>query len=254
MQRLLLIFLFASAILSCSEKEQHEWHPQLIAHAGGAIDGRVYTNSLEALENAVAAGYRFVEFDLAFTLDSVLVATHSWSDFNAQSGFPAKGDSVPLYADFVSRKLYGKYTPLTAHLIDSVFVNNPQLFLVTDKISDADVLESYFPALKQRMVVEAFNYNDYVELKRRGYFALYSCIAGDMVSTVLSHMLLHRLFDGERVEWMALHTSAFDNLFFKFVDAFCNYNAALYTVNDLSAVPNRYRNKVKMIYTDSILP
>lgn len=250
----LLYILIISFLVSC-KREIVSFAPDLIAHAGGNIDGFVYTNSFEALEQSIADGYRFIELDFQFTADSVLVAAHSWSEFNEQSGYSSMGDSAPCHNDFVSRRLHGLYKPLTARMIDSIFVANPNLFLVTDKVSDADVLESYFPRLKDRILVEAFSYDDYVELKQRGFYrVLYSCMAKDMYSSVVKHMLLHSLFPGDKIEWIALHTSAFDNNLFAIIDLLCNYNAAVFTVKDLHDIPQEYRSNVKMIYTDGIKP
>lgn len=251
-----IYLLILSSLLSCREGGGRSVsYPELIAHAGGSIDGHIYTNSLEALEQAINDGYRFIEFDLAFTADSVLVATHSWGEFNNQSGFSHLGDSVPTYSDFASRLLYDKYTPLTAYTIDSVFKQHPDLYLVTDKISDADILERYFNTHKERMVVEAFNYDDYVRLCEKGFFrVLYSCMADDIEVAVVKHLLLHKLFSGKKIEWLALHTSVFDNLFFRIINMFCNYDAALFTINDYSDIPDNFKHKIDMIYTDSIKP
>ena len=41
----------------------HNGNDHLIAHAGGAIDGNVYTDSREAVENAIKYGYKFIEID-----------------------------------------------------------------------------------------------------------------------------------------------------------------------------------------------
>lgn len=229
--------------------------PILIAHAGGAIDGKIYTNSREALLNAAASGYKYIEFDLHFTSDSVLVATHSWSDFNEQTGFAEYGDSVPSAADFFSRRIYGKYTPLSAAEIDSFFMANEHLYLVTDKISSPDLLDYHFPMLKERMVVEAFSYDDYVELCRRGYGQVfYSCMAEDLSSASVKHLLLHPLFKGEKVECIAMHAGSLDAGLFRLLSLFCDFRLALFTVNNLDDVPEKLRKRVRFIYTDYLLP
>ena len=51
----------------------------LIAHAGGAIDGHTYTNSKEALINALDKGFTYIELDLYETSDSNVVCLHSLS-------------------------------------------------------------------------------------------------------------------------------------------------------------------------------
>ena len=44
-----------------------------IAHAGGGIEGKIYTNSLEAITNSINLGYKLIEIDLRETNDDVFV-------------------------------------------------------------------------------------------------------------------------------------------------------------------------------------
>ena len=229
-----------------------ECNYELIAHAGGAIDGRTYTNSREALERATANGYRYIELDLALTSDSALVAAHSWQLFNEISGFKHKSDTAPTLGEFLARRIYGRYTPLTAKDINRFFLENEGLIFVTDKISDVEILEENFPALKKRMIVEAFTHDDYVRLKEQGYHRVfYSCLAEDIDEAVVKHLLLHKIF-GDKIEWMALHTSSVEYPLFKVIDALCNYRVAIYTINDTAEIPRELIKKVGYVYTDSI--
>ena len=248
MKNFLQLFII-SLLLSCSTQERSEdFSFEYIAHAGGAIDNCVYTNSREAMEQALANGFRFVEFDLLFTSDSILVAAHSWSEFNEMTDSAHLGNAVPLYSDFSSRKIYGKYTPLSAREINDFFEQHDSLFLVTDKMSQPELLQEYFPNLNERMVVEAFSFQHYCRLKSHGYYRVfYSCMADDIMSTLLSTSI-------DEIEWMALHTSAFDNYLFKLVNHFKQFNVALFTVNDLEDIPLEYRGMVKMVYTDFLWP
>lgn len=246
----ILQLLIISLLFSCAEQEESKeyFSPELIAHAGGAIDSCIYTNSREALEQAFENGYRFIEFDLLFTNDSILVAAHSWNDFNVMTDSAHWGDSVPSYDDFVSRRIYKCYTPLSAQEINIFFERHPALSLVTDKTSDPDVLQHYFPNLKERMVVEAFSFQHYCRLKSQGYSrVLYSCMADDLSATLFGSSL------GE-IEWIALHTSAFDNTIFKFIESIADFDIALFTVDTLESIPAEYRDRVKMVYTDYITP
>lgn len=52
---------------SCSSNEYQ--NIELIAHAGGEIDGHIYTNSLEPVQQSIKRGYKFIELDLALTSD-----------------------------------------------------------------------------------------------------------------------------------------------------------------------------------------
>lgn len=248
MKRLLQL-LMISLLFSCARQEESkDFSPSLIAHAGGAVDSCIYTNSREAMERSLAKGYRFIEFDLLFTSDSVLVAAHSWERFNSMTGYEDWGDSVPAYSDFLSRKICGRYTPLSAREINSFFEQNDSLYLVTDKVSDPEVLQKHFPSLKHRMVVEAFSFQHYCRLKSQGYFrVLYSCMARDLNATVFSSSI-------REVDWFALHTSGFDSHLFKFVNELCDFDIALFTVDDIDAVPVEFQKSVKMLYTNFIEP
>ncbi|MBR5475635.1 MAG: hypothetical protein IKV17_02295 [Bacteroidaceae bacterium] len=241
-------------LTACSNGTQ-EWEPKIIAHAAGGIDGDIYTNSLEALTNSIEAGYKYIEFDLLFTADSVLVATHSWEEYNTLCGQPQKGDSAPTLSAFLSQRIMGKYTPLTAQQINSIFESDSTLFLVTDKTSSPDIIKEYFPNIKERTIVEAFSYEDYTELNRQGYHkVLYSCLAHDITEGIVKHIILHHFFKGEKIEWLSLHTSAFDHHLFKLIDIFSHYKAALFTVNDKEIVPQKHRKNIEYIYTDNIIP
>lgn len=253
MNRLLLLALLPLFFSCVTQEKVHR--AELIAHAGGAIDGYVYTNSLEALENAVNNGYGFVEIDLMFTSDSVLVAAHSWSDFNRMTGHAEWGDSIPSLAHFSAQKIHGRYTPLTAEKINDYFMRNRNIYLVTDKVSDPDILARYFPDLRERMVVEAFSYNDYRELVAQGYYrVLYSCMAEDLSSALIKNLLFDKLFAGERIEWIALHTSAYSHPMFRFLDKVRSFKVALFTVDNYNELAPEQIERAGMIYTNTLLP
>lgn len=247
---LLIIPLF----LSCVTQERIA-NAELIAHAGGSIDGHVYTNSLEALQNAVANGYRYIETDLLLTSDSVLVAAHSWEDYNRMTGNAHRGDSAMTLEQFLSQRIHGRYTPLTASMVNDFFVNDTSLYLVTDKISDPQLLAGSFPTLKHRMVVEAFSYKHYSQLLAEGYYrVLYSCMADDFSSAVTRNLLFDKLFPGPRIEWIALHTSGLKYSFYKFLNSLRRFNIALFTLDDYRSITPGQLERVKMIYTNTLLP
>lgn len=112
------------------EHTGEEWyadHP-LIYHAGGQIQGSRYTNSLEAVENTLAEhpGKCVIEMDLLRTSDGVLVCTHKWSDAVANQEDPMTAE------EFLSSKIQGKYTPMTAEDLLRIMKEHPQMYLVTD--------------------------------------------------------------------------------------------------------------------------
>lgn len=166
---LLCLFLLTDCTRDVQTTAFEKVEPRYIAHAGGKIDGFTYTNSLEAVQNAINNGIKFIELDLALTEDSVLVCAHDWEVFNHYL-LGRKDYKEPLsFAEFRQCRLLGKYTPMTAQMIVDIWLEHPDLWLVTDKISTPEIIEKYFTEIKDRMVVECFSYSDYRELSGLGY-------------------------------------------------------------------------------------
>lgn len=149
---------------SIEEKDTRNY----IAHAGGEIGGHLYTNSLEAVENSLANGVNYIELDLGLTADGTLVAVHDWEWFREMSG--KNISDLPLgYEEFMNSKLFGELTPLSASSIVDLLEKYPQFHLVTDKISDPEILQKYFGQYSDRIIVECFTKKDYNTLKSLGF-------------------------------------------------------------------------------------
>lgn len=140
-----------------------------IAHGGGAIEGHPVTNTLEAVDNAISLGVKYIELDLVTTSDGRLVAAHDWGTFSYQTGVEASTANPPTYNTFKRSRVYGKFTPMTAETIDSVLRANPDVHLVTDKIQDMVLVDRYFSHFRDRMLVECFTKEQYSECQRLGY-------------------------------------------------------------------------------------
>lgn len=247
------VYILLSVLLLAACSQQKEPSVTLIAHGGGAIEGHILTNSMEAARAALMNGYRFIEFDLQYTRDSILVAAHSWREFNEMTGFAQKLDTAPTYSEFTARRIYEKYTPATAYSILYFFLCHPEAYLVTDKLSDPALLTRYFAPIKRRMAVEAFNYDDYVALQKSGfYLPVYSCMASDIYSAATKHLLFHSLFDGPKIEWLDIDTSVYTYAYYKLLYRLCDFGVFLFTVNDPRQIPEGYRDNVHFIYTDSL--
>ena len=255
--RSLFVILLALFLAACGGNDVpcDNHHVDVIAHAGGVAGGYVYTNSREALQRSLRKGYRYIEFDFLFTADSVLVAAHDWESFNKRTGFAHKGTAAPTYAEFKACRIDGCFTPLSATEINEVFESDTTIYLVTDKESSPQVLEKYFPRLKNRMVVEAFSYSDYTALLGAGYHRVhYSCLATDIVEGLFKHLLLPGCFSGPRIEWITMYEGELDNIIFRIIDAFASFKMALFTVNDYFEVPPSVLPKVGMVYSDIMDP
>ncbi len=138
----------------------------LIAHAGGAIDGKVYTNSREAIEGSIKAGRKYIEIDLIETSDGEYIAGHDWERINEMTG--RQGDKPLSKQEFLSSKLYGKYTPMSIQDIAELFEKYPDWVMVVDKIRDLDYLHKYLP-YHDRMIVQVFALHNYFKALQLGY-------------------------------------------------------------------------------------
>lgn len=129
----------------------------LIQHAGGGIDGLDYTNSKEALENSLFNGSRHIEIDFNYTSDQELVCMHSWED-QYDAGV------IPSLQEFLSKKVYGKYTPMTASDLIQYMEEYPDLYIIIDTkfsdhlqvISDLVRLSSHDTHITNRFIIQLY--------------------------------------------------------------------------------------------------
>lgn len=113
-----------------------EWfidHP-LIYHAGGAVDGGSYTNAVEAVENTLREGNRFIELDFRYTSDHQLICIHDWKDAFLE-------DKELTLEEFAASKIQGKFTPLTAEHLIEIMREHTDMYLVTD-VKDKGCIDS----------------------------------------------------------------------------------------------------------------
>lgn len=103
-----------------------------IAHAGGGLDGRMYTNSYEALDANLALGFVFFEIDFVFTADSELVCLHDWQD-NFERSFGFRVESPLSLAEFEAlAEQNEKFTNCTLDGLADWLRDNPRARIVTD--------------------------------------------------------------------------------------------------------------------------
>lgn len=194
----------------------------LIAHAGGAIDGRTYTNSKKALMNALDNGFRYIELDLFETPDGNVVCTHDSSTYKIK----------PIMS---LREAVG------------IWLERPFEFVV-DKISEPQILNHYFKKNREHVYVEAFCIDDYKQLKEDGYVPMLS-LGGDLRGFI--KFLVTSLYCG-KVKRIVLYYKTPEYLLriYKRLGA----KIAVYTINDESNLKKHIGRDVDMVYTDFLIP
>ncbi len=128
--------------------------PRFIAHAGGAIDGHTYTNSLEALNHNYRQGFRTFELDIVETIDHHFVAAHDWASWKNLTNY--SGSLPPTLAQFRQHKILDRYTPMDMDAINHWFAGHPKAILVTDKIDKPTSFANQFID-SRRLVMELFS-------------------------------------------------------------------------------------------------
>ena len=193
----------------------------LIAHAGGVINGKVYTNSKEALMNAIDNRFRYIEMDLYMTPEGDVVCSHDSSTYKLKSIMPLR-EAVNIWQD------------------------KPFEFVV-DKISDPQILNQYFKTNRAHVYVETFNADEYWQLKRDGYVPMLS--VGGMRG--LLKYVVTSIHNG-RVDRIVTHYQTPDWMLriYKRLGAII----AVYTVNDIAYLKEHIGKDVDMVYTDYIIP
>lgn len=142
-----------------------------IAHAGGNINGHIYTNSREAVENSLKNGFKFIEIDFLVTSDGHLVAIHDWESFRRITGV-YMNTSINL-KELKNLHIYNRYHVLSGKDISEIMKSNANMLLITDKIKNISLLVKEIP-FKERIFVEVFNRFDYIKCLWYGVTPIYS--------------------------------------------------------------------------------
>ena len=146
-----------------------------IIHAGGFLtlsDGTPvsYTNSLEALENCVRNGRQFCEIDLQETSDGMLICGHGdESELVFGTGLPTTATGT----EFLSSRIWGELTPLSADDLADFMRAHPELTVITDVKTDnlrvCRRLAESFPDLQSRFIVQIQLPEEYDTLRDLGF-------------------------------------------------------------------------------------
>ncbi|QRM87842.1 sulfatase-like hydrolase/transferase [Lacinutrix sp. WUR7] len=170
---------------------------RFIAHAGGAVDGKTYTNSLEALNYNYSRGFRYFELDFIKTVDNHFVAAHDWGKWKKDNFFKPE-DSISLET-FMSVKNKGKYTPLSMVEINAWFKNHKDAILVTDKVNTPKEFADAFVD-KNRLMMELFSKKAIIEANNNNI----KCIAAPRIFKGLSINQKIQLIEDNNIKYISV--------------------------------------------------
>lgn len=128
----------------------------LIAHAGGGLAGKTYLNTLEALDQSIKLGYKFIEIDINSTRDSVYVLSHDFVDMTANR--------------FLSNKTNGTHLSLHEFL---EWLKNKDVKIVTDtKLNTTEVLSIIrhnYPHLIKKIIPQVYFISEINIVRKMGF-------------------------------------------------------------------------------------
>jgi hypothetical protein len=144
----ILVFTFSSCCNKDNFKESSNnnkanYWEHFIAHGGGAIDGKNYTNCLEALDLSYSKGCRMFELDFGITTDGKIVVNY---------GAPRMTEE-----EFMNRRIRGKFTPMNMETLNDWFQKHPDAILVTDKLNEPQRMYDEF-TFRDRLIMELFTW------------------------------------------------------------------------------------------------
>jgi glycerophosphoryl diester phosphodiesterase len=158
-----------SALIQESTAEEVA-QPTLIAHAGGAIYGLRYTNSLEALDFSYEYGHRFLELDFDRTADGEVVMIHDWENMAARM-FGEAGQRTK--ADFLSATALANLTVLDLDRLKTWMDAHPDAYIITDvKEDNLTTLQEAREALgeaAERLIPQVYSPEEYTALAQDGW-------------------------------------------------------------------------------------
>lgn len=147
--------------------------PPLVAHAGGAIYGYRLSNSLEAVNNAYANGFRHIELDFECTTDGEYVLIHDWDSMAKRMLFDARQYTQQ---EFLDTESFMNLTLMDLNMLLAWLDTHKDCYIITDaKCGNSPFLQDLFNRagdLATQFIPQAYSYDEYILAKEIGFEAV----------------------------------------------------------------------------------
>lgn len=175
--------------LDSIEDEENAWYTKyhFISHSGGGIDGKLYSNSMEAWNLSYQNGNRLFDADLMLTKDNRVVLRHDLSDNIEINEVSIKDSSVYLnyfnllqykieqnninYDEYMKNKIYSKYTPMDLNKMLNFMKEHEDVYVLIDSKDNIEkiykeVIKSvqYDNKLLEHIIPSLYTYSDYYSI------------------------------------------------------------------------------------------
>jgi len=150
-----------------------KFQPRRVAHAGGGINGKTYTNSLEALDHNIKNGFSYFELDFSFTKDRRLVCIHDWQP-NFKRAFGFLPEKMPTLEDFESLvKNKSEFKICTLATLANWMEKNPSAIIITDikqeNLEGLKIIARKIPEFETRIIPQIYDPQNFQAVKMMGY-------------------------------------------------------------------------------------
>ncbi|MBQ7314904.1 MAG: hypothetical protein IJW83_02735 [Clostridia bacterium] len=98
----------------------------IIMHAGGGANGRIYYNAQQLFYYYYNLGYRVFEYDCDLSADGRIICTHGWATFEV------RGNTATTYKTFKKLALYDGYTPAYEEWLVETLIAYPDVTFIID--------------------------------------------------------------------------------------------------------------------------
>ncbi|MDA1354491.1 MAG: hypothetical protein O3A01_08550 [bacterium] len=225
---------------------------ETVAHAGGKINGQIYTNSLAALNHNYEMGFRLFEIDFNWTKEGNLICLHKWNDRHFKNAYGYTRKEAFSDSEF---EAFRKSSPIASIGIDELIAwvkTHPDARIITDiksnNLKGLQIIATLAQTHTAKFIPQIYQPNEYSPAKEMGYetiiWTLYRYSGNN--KDVLKHAKKMDLFaitmPSERAEQGVAKTLAKHNIYSYVHTINSPYSASKYI--------NRYN--AAGIYTDGL--
>lgn len=171
------VLTMAFALVGCAEyqpvSETARFEVLRIAHAGGGLGKRTYTNSYEALDANLKNGFKYFELDFTFTSDGRLICLHDWkNNFKRTFGFATdRRLTLKEFEDLADKNT--KFTNCTLEGLAAWMLDNPTAYVVTDVRGDnvkaLAIIREVLPDSARRVIPQIYDPKNFEPVKQMGF-------------------------------------------------------------------------------------
>ncbi len=144
-----------------------------VAHAGGGIRGRSYTNSIDALNYNFKRGFRYFDLEFSMTTDGQIVCLHDWEKiFKSSFGIDSTGPlSLKEFAELVATR--SEFTNCTLDSLADWMREHPSSSVITDvkgrNLAALKIIRKTLPDAERRVIPQVYNPANFKVVREMGF-------------------------------------------------------------------------------------